>query len=145
MELRNCVLPEKLAEFDRISKYIFESCDSEESQAGLHKLEACVQIGLFKCLKTYCLFPFESESGDPEARATKCRGLTRGIRREMKTDCFLVPVPAAAAEGGERPEKVYFNNVSMAPSLSGQVFISVKRRCMTNALNTKRRLSEVEL
>ena len=91
-------------------------------------------------LQTYVLFPFPSDD-NPEARTTRCRGLTRGIRQQMPADCFVVPKPDAGAE--RRPEKIYFNNYAMHPSVGGQVVISLKRRCMTNALNTKRRLCEV--
>jgi len=141
LELRNCVLPERLEEFDNLAPHIFEDPGAAKTQCGLHKVETTAHAGLFRCIKSYSLLAFEGESN-----VVKCRGMCSRIRKAMPQSSFLVPRPCEESEGEPLPRKrrrLYFQNLGMQPSQAGEVLITLKRRTMTSALNTKRRLCAV--
>ena len=129
-DLKKCVLPNLLDEFEIKTKNMFVDPNSKQTQAGKLKLEGFYKAGYFKCIKNYILIPFEQSS---LKKNVKSKGMAYQIQNKMEKEHFEMNNFAA--------EQLFFQNYKLHPTVgSEQIFLSLQKRKMTNALNCKRKL-----
>ena len=128
--LKNCVKKNLLSEFENKTKDMFVNPDAKVTQAGRLKLEGFFAAGYFKCVKNYTLIPFKDSKLES---VNKAKGMPQFISSKMKKDHFMTDSFEA--------EKLFFQSYKLHPTIGGeQIFISLQKRKMTNALNCKRKI-----
>ena len=130
-DIRDCVAPEKLEQFDKEKEKIYVDPNSLQTQAGKLKQEGFFQSGFFKSPKCYVLNPFF----ELEERIVKSKGLAREIREKIPDKSFKIKRKADT--------ELFYQHYSLHPSISECVYISLKRKKMSNAINCKRIMTEV--
>ena len=151
-DLRECVKKGKLSEFEKIHSNIFVDPMSKITQAGRLKLEGYHQSGFFRCVKSYVLNPFQKpEAADTETkRVVKSKGVPELIRKKLPNEAFHIRDRKRKLEESsdgvtkkQKQEHMFFQNLRLHPTMGDQIFLSIKRRRMANAINCKRFLTEV--
>ena len=143
--LRECVKDGRLEEFEQIHHEIFVDPLSKVTQCGRLKLEGFFQSGFFRSVKSYVLNPFPHEK---TKRVVKSKGIAKLVREKLPDEAFHIMDKEdhlTSPKCGEKrkQEDMFFQNLCLHPTMSDQIFLSVKRRKMANAINCKRRLTEV--
>lgn len=140
--LKECVREGKLDEFEKISSQIFVDPTSKETQAGRLKLEGFFESGFFRCIKSYALNPFPNVD---EKRIVKCKAMPKLVREILPNQSFHVSdrKRKLLEDKDQEPEEIFYQNLSLHPTMGEQIVLSVKRRRMANPINCKRQLSEV--
>ena len=135
IDFKNCIKPELLSEFEKVTADMFVDPEAEKTQAGKLKLEGFYKSGFFKCVKNYTLIPFEEPVVGTKKlkKVVKSKGMPKKVRAHMTEDFFKTNSFVS--------EKLFFQNFKLHPTVgSEQMIISLQKRKMTNALNCKRKL-----
>ena len=143
VDIKKCVKKGKEKEFEVASKkWLFENPNSTETQAGLMKLEGCFQSAYFLCVKNYVLIPFPETE---QERIVKSKGNARVIQKKMPDSAFYTSKlkRKIGLDSENDDPTLYFQHYALHPTMSEEICISVKRRKMANAINCKRRMTEV--
>ena len=145
--LNECVKKEKSGEFKEISNQIFVDPTSTVTQAGRLKLEGFYESGFFRCIKSYVLNPFPNVD---EKRVVKCKAVPRLIREILPDEAFHINERKRKFEAGHEdkektPQEMFYQNLSLHPTMGEQIVLSVKRRRMANPINCKRTVTEVNI
>ena len=139
-DLKECVKEGKLEEFEKISDRIFVNPTSKETQAGRLKLEGFFESGFFRCIKSYTLNPFPNVE---EKRIVKCKAMPKQVCEILPNESFHVSDRKRKLNEDRVHEEMFFQNLSLHPTMGEQMVMSVKRRRMANPINCKRKLTEV--
>ena len=136
-QLRDCVKPGKEDIFDKQTKSMFINPHSEKTQAGRLKLEGYYQSAFFRCVKSYVLNPFPHLSDE---RIVKSKGIASVVRKQIPDKCFEVsPRKRENVENDtSNQEDMFFQNMHLYPTMGEQIFLSIKRRKLSNPINCKR-------
>ena len=102
--VRDCVLVDKLAEYDEVEPSIFEVKNANTVQHSRLKVEGVFKGGLFRSMKSYYLMPAIDDylchtcgqddcgcTGQAEVEAApvvRAKGLTRNVQKSMKAEHF---------------------------------------------------------
>ena len=143
--LRECVKEGRLDEFEQIHREIFVDPRSDVTQAGRLKLEGFYQSGFFRSVKSYVLNPFPN---DDTKRVVKSKGIAKIIREKLPNEAFYIDDKQCHLHNPKRGQKrkqedMFFQSLCLHPTMGDQIFLSVKRRRMANAINCKRLLTRV--
>ena len=84
-DLKKCVKPDLLHEFEIKTKDMFVDPNSKQTQAGKLKLEGFYEAGYFKCIKNYILIPFKESS---LKQNVKSKGMAYQIQKKMEKEHF---------------------------------------------------------
>ena len=137
-ELKDCVKPGMEEIFEKETTSMFVDPHSEKTQAGRLKLEGYYQSAFFKCVKSYVLNPFPQSSDD---RVVKSKGIASVVRGQIPNECFEVTAKKRKGVENEHcssQEEMFFQNMHLHPTVGEQIFLSVKRRKLSNPINCKR-------
>lgn len=81
-------------------------------------------------MKSYILLPLPTSDEPPEIRA---KGIPYSVRKHMTTEDFVLT----------QDRKVFYNSFRLRAAISGEIALIRYSRVGINALNFKRRLSDV--
>ena len=138
--LIDCVKQNEIENFNEISKHIFEDTTSKDAQCGKLKLEGWHKSGFFRCVKSYVLNPFSND----EERIVKYKGIAKLIRTKMSEEAFYVNNRKRKNPNNDQKyDKMFFQNLTLHPTIGEQIFMSVKRKKLSNPINCKRIMIQV--
>ena len=152
-EITSCIKEGQSQMFENEKSNIFGNPSSPHTQAGKLKMEGYYQAGIFRSVKNYILVPFDEK----EPSLVKSKGMPKIIRNKMTVDSFHIkPRHQDKDSSGDDDQKSkkrklqsdaeeFYQHYSLNPTMGEQIFIEIKRRKMSNALNCKRYLSEVRV
>ena len=133
--LQECIKPQYTSQIKEIWAKLFSDPNATNTQAGLLKLEGYFQSAFFKCVKSYVLNPFPNDTDSQ--RVVKSKGLAKVIRENIPDKCFKVGIKR------KNEEEMFFQHYSLHPTMAEEIYISLKRKRMANAINCKRQMTEV--
>ena len=137
-ELKNCVKPGMEEIFEKETESMFVDPHSKKTQAGRLKIEGYFQSAFFKCVKNYVCNPFPQSS---DKRVVKSKGISSVVRGQIPDKCFEVSPKKRKNEENEDQsyqEEMFFQNMHLHPTVGEQIFLSIKRRKLSNSINCKR-------